>query len=71
MSIFRLEIHLGNDAMKSGDDIQRALALTASAIADRFGGLCMPESGGIIRDANGNRVGGWEMADDVASPDLN
>lgn len=70
MSVFRLEIRLGNDAMKSGDDIQRALALTASAIANRFGGMSMPESGGIIRDANGNTVGGWETVDDVAPTDL-
>lgn len=49
---FKLEIELGNAAMKSPDDVARALR----RIADR---LEAGAEGGKVMDSNGNSVGKW------------
>jgi hypothetical protein len=72
---FSLSITLNTPNMRSGDDVQRALALTGAEIANRFDGLTLPPYiGGPIRDSagpKGREVGGFRMktpeqiADDV------
>lgn len=58
---FNISIKLGNDAMQSGDDVARALTILAGKLADSYDGLALPETDGVIYDANGNRVGTWEV----------
>ena len=55
MDTFTLAITLGNDAMKTRTDINRALR---EVIAQNKRGV----SGGIIRDVNGNTVGEWQVS---------
>lgn len=64
MTTFHLSITLDPaTAMHSGDDVQRALALTGADVANRFDGLTLPEHlEGVIRDTNGNAVGQWSTA---------
>lgn len=56
MHTFHLEIALGNDSMKSADDVASALE-TVAANLRRDARLRGSTDGGIIWDANGNRVG--------------
>lgn len=50
---FRVDIELGNDAMKTDADVSRALAFVATQI-----GLLAANGGERkVRDANGNTVG--------------
>lgn len=53
--IFKLEIQMGNDAMRDERDIASALIRLSDT-------LVQGESrGGGVRDANGNGVGAWYM----------
>ncbi len=55
---FVLEIELGNDAMRTGDDIAKALRhLSARLIPYRKSDL--PGASGRVGDVNGNTVGRW------------
>lgn len=61
---FRLQITLDREHMRSGDDLQRALALTGAELANRFDGLTLPEHlTGTIHDNTGRQVGTWKIAD--------
>lgn len=55
--VFVLKITLGNDAMKSADDIAEALRNAALRIS--YIGDC--STFGVVHDLNGNTVGGWEI----------
>lgn len=55
---FRLTIKLGNDAMQTAGDVAHALYEAAEKI-DASHVLRV----GVIYDANGNRVGTWEVAE--------
>ena len=54
----KLEIELGNDAMLTGRDVARALRELAKRLADSD---LEEETGGCIKDLNGNTVGKWEV----------
>lgn len=61
---FNLSITLKTPNMRSGDDVQRALALTGAEIANRFDGLTLPPYiGGPIHDSAGQQVGKWEVSE--------
>lgn len=53
---FTLTIELGNDAMKSPEDIADALRKAASHIQAGYGN-------GSVRDLNGNTVGSYDITD--------
>jgi len=55
MKRFTLDIDLGNEAMKSPEDIALALEQVAQHICDG------PQTGSPILDDNGSRVGYWEI----------
>jgi hypothetical protein len=55
---FNLRISLGNDAMKTPEDVAAALIDAAAAINQR--GLPKGDEGYRILDANGLRVGDWK-----------
>lgn len=58
---FHLSLSLGSESMRSGDDVQRALALVGAELANRFDGLDLPDYlGGAIRDRRGEKAGEWE-----------
>ena len=69
---FELSITLGNDAMRTGNDVADALR----RIVDRIQGphafgadgqkLGSAIKGGTIHDLNGNRCGAWEIAQEDA-----
>ena len=51
---FHLHITPNTPQMQSGDDVQRALALTGAEVANRYDGLTLPAHiGGTIHDSNG------------------
>jgi hypothetical protein len=64
---FAMEIQLGNEAMKDGDHIARALRLVAGALTDGapeelYQALSRGEELLYrICDVNGNVVGGWSI----------
>jgi len=59
---FALRLTLTAENMRSGDDVQRALALTGAEIANRFDGLTLPPHiGGQIHDRTGKAVGEWRI----------
>lgn len=60
--MFKLSIELGNAAMRTQEDIARALR----KVADRIQGGT--EEGGIMDD-NGNRVGKFSSAEDEPDED--
>lgn len=61
---FTLTIALGNDAMRSGDDLAHALRETADTLANRYDGLTMPDTvPQSIRDLNGQTVGRWRVTE--------
>ena len=53
---FHMVIVLGNDAMKTAEDVVDAVRSVTDSVA--FTGLRIGDSG-AIRDANGNVVGHW------------
>lgn len=58
------ESALNTPQMRSGDDVQRALALAGAEIANRYDGLTLPAHiGGTIHDSNGTPVGEWRVTD--------
>lgn len=60
---FTLNIELGNDAMRTPHDIAEALSGVAYIMRGStipFVELTLPHSS-VIRDANGNEVGRWEV----------
>lgn len=58
-STFVLRIELGNDAMKTGEDVAEALR----GVAENISVPSDLEDGdyGDVRDFNGNRVGSYEV----------
>ena len=52
---FKLKITLGNDAMRTGEDIAHALQEVADRVEQH------DDTAGRIFDANGNTVGKWEV----------
>ena len=58
MTQFTITIKLGDDAMRHGNHVARALRIVAKKIED-LGFSCA--NGGGIMDANGNKVGEWEV----------
>lgn len=59
---FALRLTLNDSEMQSGDDVQRALALTGAEIANRFDGLTLPPHiSGKIHDRTGKTVGEWRI----------
>lgn len=63
MATFTLTIELGNEAMQTSTDVERALTRTALALAhDGYEDLSAGD-GGRILDDNGNRVGQWSVTE--------
>jgi hypothetical protein len=58
MSTFKLEIDLGNDAMKSAADVSRALKELSYKLE---GYEDSKDFSGVIMDDNGNKVGRYEV----------
>ena len=56
--MFTLEINLGNAAMRTADDVCRALR----KVAARLEGREWEEWEENIRDDNGNKVGSWSLS---------
>lgn len=64
MTTLTLTIQLDREHMRSGDDVQRALALTGAELANRYDGLTLPtDIDGVIRDNHGKQVGSWQITD--------
>lgn len=59
---FTLTIKLGNDAMEELSDLGNALQRLGDELANRAAEVPAGQSG-IIRDANGNTVGKWEVSE--------
>jgi hypothetical protein len=60
---FTLSIRMGNDAMRDGADIARALRAVAERLApDGYGSAPEPGERGRVQDENGATVGAWEMS---------
>lgn len=55
--MFKLQITLGNDAMRSAQDVANAL----SKVSSKLFYSTAAEDSGIIRDDNGNKVWTWEI----------
>jgi hypothetical protein len=60
---FTLEIELGNEAMRTGADVGRALDNTVVPWLIDIGNLPLTREHGRVRDINGNTVGKWEVTD--------
>lgn len=66
MERFTLNIELGNDAMQTAGDIAQALLNLAERFVN-YGGHSVPISdmpsptSGALHDANGNRIGTFEI----------
>jgi hypothetical protein len=65
---FRLRIRLGNDAMRTADDIRTAVKSVAKYLKEWRSGE-LPEAGdnAPIRDSDGKPVGNWEIAEDASA----
>jgi hypothetical protein len=68
MATFTATIELGNQAMQTGNDIRDALQSQVCR-ADAIGSYDPTDTRlganeGIIRDANGNTVGTWQVRED-------
>lgn len=62
MAKFVVEIELGNDAMKTGNDVADAITRIASTIRHLEGPDLDPGARrGSIMDPNGNKVGVWRV----------
>jgi hypothetical protein len=61
---FQLEIELGNDAMQTLDDVIAAIQASRKSLADGGEPLTVGDRDPILRDENGNTVGGWKVVDD-------
>lgn len=60
---FTLEIELGNDAMRTYEDIAKSVRLIFSDFSRRVEDVEEGEQGRIY-DTNGNRVGVWEVKEE-------
>jgi len=64
---FKIEIELGNDTMRTGEHVRDALLKAAQHVARDYLGTDFTrmkstlDAEGPIKDANGNRVGTWEV----------
>lgn len=58
--IFKLEIELGNDGMRTPDDVSGVLRQVARDIED-FLEWTSTDGPGTLRDINGNKVGKWDL----------
>lgn len=62
---FKLEIELGNDAMKTARHLNAAIRKVASSVLahedDDEEGFKDKVIGSVILDENGNKVGRWEI----------
>jgi len=70
--IFKLTIELGNSSMCGSDDLASALRKVAQRIQDNeYVETCEDELGECItrgiHDNNGNRVGEWNVLDELTS----
>lgn len=68
MAKFTLEIELGNDAMRTFRDVFELLSVEAYKVREgSYGDLWREELvanyNNNLKDANGNRVGGWKVTD--------
>jgi len=61
---FTLEIELGNDAMKTGNDVRGAVIESFRALPHTL--ALTPIHTWTIRDINGNTVGKWVVFDETA-----
>jgi len=61
---FILKITLGNEAMQTREDVGAALELVGRQLTHTGGEFAVPSGlfpPYLIRDANGNKVGTWEV----------
>jgi hypothetical protein len=56
---FNLRILLTNSEMQTGDELAEAIGTVSAQISDR--GEADDGARGIVRDINGNHVGGWQI----------
>lgn len=68
---FMVEIELGNDAMRTWQDIRDALKQTIGKVGGRDSSHFKPTEGdgSRIRDENGNTVGKWAIVPDAPAKD--
>lgn len=59
---FRLTITLGNDAMRTSQDVADALQQVRTKISG-YPSYFESDTSGTIKDANGNTVGTWEVVE--------
>ena len=64
---FNLSIKLGNDAMRTPDDVGEALADIAGLLGGNYAPFDARDDTNTVSqaiyDTNGNRVGSWEVAE--------
>ena len=60
--IFRCEIEMDNDAMRTSRDLAQALKVVIKQIEFYSAGILEVKLN--IRDINGNAVGGWEITEE-------
>ena len=60
--VFRVTIALGNEAMKDEAAVADALDKIAAILRRRATDAEADYDSGAVRDANGNKVGEWEIA---------
>lgn len=62
---FRLDIELGNDAMKTGEDLAQVIQGVANTVrkynADELAQAADETHSMRLRDVNGNTVGSWRV----------
>lgn len=63
---FKLEIELGNDAMKDSNDVGEALLSVRTRLSGYPNAFDYGFDEGEIKDANGNAIGKWEVVDETA-----
>jgi hypothetical protein len=59
--VFILRIGLGNAAMSDSEDVAQALEKVAADVVEGPANGLYAGKGSMIRDANGNTVGAWEV----------
>lgn len=58
---FTLTIELGNDAMQTPEDVAEVLAKLGNGLPTLLGDSFTVNDSYLLRDVNGNRVGGWSV----------
>lgn len=58
---FHLTIELGNDAMRTGEDLANALHAVAADLREQYDTAEVFPERSRIADANGNAVGTWAI----------